>query len=53
MDTPTALAQMPMARGRSCGSNTFVMIDRVCGITIAPPRPISARARISWSGDRA
>ena len=29
------MAQMPMARGRSRGSNTLVMIDRVCGMTAA------------------
>ena len=50
MATPTAEAQMPMARGRSRGSNTLVMMDSVCGMTAAPPRPIAARAQISWSG---
>jgi hypothetical protein len=44
---PTAMAQMPMARGRSAGSNTLLMIDSVCGITAAAPRPIAARAQIS------
>jgi hypothetical protein len=47
---PTAMAQMPMARPRSPGLNTFEMIDSVCGITAAAPRPIAARAQISWSG---
>jgi len=44
---PTAMAQMPMARGRSAGSKTLVMMDSVCGITAAAARPIAARAQIS------
>ena len=44
---PTAEAQMPMALGRSFGSKTLEMIDSVCGMTAAPPRPMAARARIS------
>ena len=27
------------------------MIDSVCGITAAAPRPIAARAQTSWSGE--
>ena len=50
MATPTADAQIPIARGRSAGSKTFVMIDSVCGMTAAPPRPIAALAQMSWSG---
>ena len=49
---PTAEAQIPMAFGRSCGSKTLEMMDSVCGMTAAPPRPMAARAKISWSGDR-
>ena len=45
--TPTAEAQTPIARARSLGSKTLVMIDRVCGMTAAPPRPIAALAQIS------
>ena len=48
---PTAEVQMPMARARSPGSKTLAMIDRVCGMTAAPPRPITARAAMSWSGE--
>ena len=48
---PTAEVQMPIALARSCGSKTLAMIDSVCGITAAPPRPIAARAAISWSGE--
>ena len=44
---PDAPAQMPMAFGRSPGSKTFWMIDRVCGCTAAAPIPINARNRIS------
>ncbi len=44
---PTAEAQIPMAFGRSCGSKTLEMMDSVCGMTAAPPRPIAARAKIS------
>jgi hypothetical protein len=50
---PTAPAQTPMARGRSRGSKTLAMIERVAGMTAAAPRPISARAAISWSGEEA
>ena len=50
MPMPTAAAQMPMALPRSAGSKTLEMIERVCGITAAPPNPIAARARMSWSG---
>jgi hypothetical protein len=50
---PTAAAHRPMARPRSAGSKTLVMIARVCGMTAAPPKPIAARARMSWSGVRA
>ena len=49
---PTAMAHRPMARGRSAGSKTLEMMESVCGMTAAPPRPIAARARISWSGVR-
>src|SRR5215471_20778319 len=51
MPMPTATAQMPMALGRSAGSNTLEMIDSVCGITAAAASPIAARAQTSWSGD--
>ena len=40
---PEAPAQMPIAFGRSRGSNTFWMIDSVCGWTAAAPIPIRAR----------
>ena len=42
---------MPMAFARSPGSKTLAMMDRVCGMTAAPPRPIAALAAISWSGE--
>ena len=48
---PTAEVQMPMARARSPGSKTLAMMDRVCGMTAAPPRPMTARAAMSWSGE--
>jgi len=51
MPMPTATAQMPMALGRSAGSNTLEMIDSVCGMTAAAPRPIAARAQTSCSGE--
>ena len=49
---PTAVAQMPMALARSRGSNTLEMMDSVCGMTAAAPRPMAARAKISISGLR-
>ncbi len=48
---PTAVAQRPIARGRSAGSNTLEMIDSVCGMTAAPPNPMAARAAMSWAGE--
>ncbi len=50
MPMPTAVAHRPIARGRSAGSKTLEMMDSVCGMTAAPPRPIAARAKISCSG---
>ncbi len=50
MPMPTAEAQMPMALDRSAGEKTLEMMERVCGITAAPPRPIAARAKISSVG---
>jgi len=52
MPRPTAVAHRPMARGRSAGSKTLEMMESVCGMTAAPPRPIAARAKISCSGVR-
>src|SRR5258708_27811967 len=51
MPMPTATAQIPIARGRSAGSNTLEMIDSVCGITAAAARPIAAPAHTSSSGE--
>jgi hypothetical protein len=50
---PTAPAQTPMARPRSRGSKTLAMIDSVAGMTAAAPRPITARAQMSWSAEPA
>ncbi len=47
--TPAMAAQMAMAWARSFRSvNTLVMIDRVAGITSAPPMPMTARAAMRW-----
>ncbi len=47
---PAAPAQMPIALGRSLGSNTFWMIESVCGCTAAAPMPMRARKKISCVG---
>jgi hypothetical protein len=39
-----------MARARSSGGNTLARIDSVDGMTNAAPRPMSARAAMSWVG---
>ena len=44
---------MPMARPRSRGSKTLVMIDSVEGMTAAPPMPISARVAMRMPGEPA
>ena len=48
--TPAIAAHNPMARPRSSGGNTFVMIDSVAGMMNAPPMPMNARVKISWFG---
>lgn len=53
MEMPTDATQMPMARPRSSGSKTCVMIASVDGMTAAAPTPMKARAAISCSGDDA
>ena len=40
-------AHVPIARPRSCGGKTFVMIDSVAGIMSAAPTPCAARPPIS------
>ena len=44
---PTAPAHSPIARPRSCGGNTTVMMASVVGITAAPPMPMIARKAMS------
>ncbi|MCZ7534929.1 MAG: hypothetical protein M5T61_02585 [Acidimicrobiia bacterium] len=48
---PVTAAHTPMARGRSCAGKTLVMIERVAGITNAPPTPMTARPAISCAGE--
>ena len=50
---PAVPAHTPMARPRSWGGNTFVMIDSVAGMISAPPMPMNARVAISWSAEPA
>ncbi len=45
--TPATAPQMPKAAPRRSGGNTFVMIASVCGISMAAPRPCTARKAIS------
>ena len=44
---PAKPAQMPMARARSSGGNTLVMVERVPGMMSAPPSPVRARKAMS------
>src|SRR5260221_374831 len=44
---PVVPAQRPMARPRSCGSKTRVMIASVAGMIAAAPTPMSARVAMS------
>src|SRR5690242_16505912 len=47
---PAMPAQMPTARPRSSSGKTFVMMERVVGMTSAAPTPITARSAISQPG---
>ena len=49
MPTAARPAQMPIALPRSSRGNTAVIVERVAGMIIAAPRPITDRHRISWS----
>ena len=51
--TPQNAAQMAMARDRSSGGKSTVMIDSVGGRNSAAPSPMSTRATISSCGERA
>ena len=51
MAMPVAPAQIAIARPRSAGSKTLLMMDSVLGSTAAPPMPIRARPAISQPGD--
>jgi len=44
-------AQNAIARPRSLGGKTLVMIERVAGMMNAPPMPIAARVNVSWVGE--
>ena len=46
---PAVPAHTPIARPRSAGGKTLVMIERVAGMISAPPMPMNARVAISWS----
>ena len=48
--TPATAPQMPNAAPRRSGGKMFVMIVRVCGISMAAPRPWTARNAISQPG---
>ena len=41
-------AQSPIAFARSCGGNVTVMIDRVPGMSSAPPIPWMNLKEMSW-----
>ena len=48
--TPATAPQTPNAAPRRSGGKVFVMIVRVCGISMAAPRPWTARNPISQPG---
>jgi hypothetical protein len=50
---PPTPDQMPIAFVRSSGGKTLVMMDRVPGMSIAAPRPMTERAAIKRPGDGA
>ena len=50
MATPATAPQMPNAAPRRSGGKVFVMIVRVCGISMAAPSPCTARNPISQPG---
>ncbi|HEY2869463.1 MAG TPA: hypothetical protein VGJ11_08130, partial [Gaiellales bacterium] len=47
---PATPTQMPTARPRSSSGKTFVMIERVIGMTSAAPTPMTARRPIASPG---
>jgi hypothetical protein len=48
--TPATAPQTPNAAPRRSGGKVFVMIVRVCGMSMAAPRPCTARKPISQPG---
>jgi hypothetical protein len=48
--SPTEPPQIPIALGRSLGSNTWVMTARVAGMIAEPPMPMMIRPMISSPG---
>ena len=45
---PENPAQMAIARPRSAGGKVAASSDRVPGMTMAPPTPMTARAMMTW-----
>ncbi len=50
MATPATAPQTPNAAPRRSGGKVFVMMVRVCGMSMAAPRPWTARNPISQPG---
>ena len=48
---PPSPDHVPMALPRSSGRNDAWIIDRLPGVSSAPPTPWSTRATMSWTGD--
>ena len=51
-ERPPRVQSLTLAVPPAAGSKTLEMMESVCGMTAAPPRPIAARAKISCSGVR-
>ena len=49
MPSPATADQMPIAFARSSRGKMSMITERVAGMIIAPPMPMSARSAMSWS----
>ena len=50
VETPATAPHMPNAAPRLDGGKIIVIVDSVCGVSSAPPRPCTIRKMIIWVG---